>query len=271
MAVSSVSDQGRHEGFAALRLFPICPPTRLMEHGSRVQQPTPGREGRERGQGLPLYSKRLLEVQGQAKATPGRSDRLVGWELKELKAWRGRYSLRSGGMCMELWHPERLLKVLALLRFRRLLDPVTDPVSMRDIGTGSNPVRGRCERLGVFGFASLDTPQVCHPAGLAYRCGQAGGTLGMKLFWYFETTPSGQYIGVVSPFNGVSRLVGLLQPRPPQTAGIGVQSQRICPGAFFLPDFERESARLPHLSAHICACSKMTSSTNMQRRLRRFP
>lgn len=83
---------------------------------------------------------------------------------------------------MELWQPKRLLKVLALLRFRRLLDPVTDPVSMRDLGTGSNPVRGRDKRLGVFDCASLDTPQVCHPAGLAYRCGQARGTLVMKLF-----------------------------------------------------------------------------------------
>jgi hypothetical protein len=271
MAVSSGSSQaGRGKGFATLRLFRTCPLTRLLRHNPRAKQLTPGREERERGQGLPLYSKRLLEVQGQAKATPGQSDRLVGWELKELKAWRGRYSLRSGGMCMELWHPKRLLKVLALLRFRRLLDPVTDPVSMRDVRTGSNPVRGRCERLGVFDCASLDTPQVCHPAGLAYRCGQARGTLDMKLFACFEATPSGQYIGVASPFNGVSHLVELLQLRPPQSAGIDTQPQRNCPGAFFLPDFDRDFARVPHLSAQICACSKMTSSINMLHRLRRF-
>lgn len=272
MAVSTGFDQaGRDKGFATLRLFESCPLTRLLRHELTARRPAPGREERARGQGLPLYSKRLLEVQGQAKATPGRSDRLVGWELEELKAWRGRYSLRSGGMCMELWQPERLLKVLALLRFRRLLDPVTDPVSMRDGRTGSNPVRGRCERLGVFGCASFDTPQVCHPAGLAYRCGQAGGTLDMKLLACFEATPSGQYIGVASPFNGVSHLVELLQQRPPQVAGVEVQPQRIYPGAFFLPDFDRDFARVPHLLAEICACSKVTSSINMQHRLRRFP
>jgi hypothetical protein len=266
MAVYSVSDQGKCEGFAALRLCPTCPLLRLLRHDPRARQLTPGREERERGQGLPLYSKRLLEVQGQAKATPGQSDRLVGWRLKEPKAWRGRYSLRSGGMCMELWHPKRLLKVLALLRSRRLLDPVTDPVSMRDVGTGSNPVRGRYERLGVFGCASFDTPQVCHPAGLAYRCGQAGGTLDMKLFACFEATPSGQYIGVASPFNGVSHLVGLLQLEPPRTAGLGIQPQRTCPGAFFLPAF----ARVPHMPAHICACSKVTCFVNTWHRIRRL-
>lgn len=266
MTVSPVLDQGKRKDFAALRLWPACPLPRLIGRDTRARQLTPGREGRARGQGLPLYSKQLLEVQGQAKATPGRSDRLVGWRLKEPEAWRGNYSLRSGGMCMELWHPERLLKVLALLRFRRLLDPVTDPVSMRDVGTGSNPVRGRCERLGVFDCASCDTPQVCRPAGLAYRCGQAGGTLDMKLFACFEATPSGQHIGVASPLNGVSHLVGLLQVELIQTAGLGAQPQRTCPGAFLVPDF----ARIPHMSARICACSKVTHPVDTWHRIRRL-
>lgn len=59
--------------------------------------------------------------------------------------------------------------------------PVTDPVSALDIGTGSDPVRGRYERLGVFVSVSLSTRRRAAILSVAYQCGQARGTLNMKL------------------------------------------------------------------------------------------
>lgn len=137
-----------------------------------------GRGGRE-GRACPCHSN--MEIQGQALTlTPGRSDQSVGWGHRPV-ARRGHYSLRSGGICIEVWRPERHAIGLGAPSIPVVSQSVMNPASMRDYRAGSNPVRGRCKRLGVFDLASLSTRRRAAILSVAYRCGQARGTLHMKL------------------------------------------------------------------------------------------
>lgn len=88
---------------------------------------------------------------------------------------------------------------------------------------------------------------------VAYHCGQARGTLDMKLFAYFEATPHGQHGGVASHLTGVS-LCRNRTNSPPTTH----EAQSICPGLFSCLPRERLKRMLqgsiqtpPAIAAHV--------------------
>lgn len=177
MAMFPSSECAWLKDFAPLRLTSSCPLTRQKQQLSRAQRWTPGREWRARGQGLPLYS-----TKGDSKTSRDtRSVRSVG--RLRLKAHSSAGTLLTPQRRHMRGTPaaESCFRSWRSFNSRRLLIPVMDPDSTLDIGTGSNPVRGPCQGLGVFILMSLST---CHRAAIllvAYRCGQARGTLNMKL------------------------------------------------------------------------------------------
>ena len=159
--------------------LPYCPSSGALQFRRTPDARERGKRGRA---GLALVTPNgFMEIQRQADD----DERPVGRSVSRLGPYRpiarrGHYSLRSGGICVELRQLKTAVGLGAPSIPRHCCSSVTDPGSTLDNRTGSNPVRGPCEGLGVFVLVSLSTRRRAAILSVTYLCGQARGKLNMK-------------------------------------------------------------------------------------------
>lgn len=144
------------------------------------------------GQGLALLPHReTVGTEGKLDLTPRRSRRLSSVGYSRSKQDPRHYSWAVAAYALRSGRPHKgRLEVLALLRFRGLLNPVKHPAARLDNGTGSNPVSshpvGYGVRLSVF-VSSRPVGAGERHAGMPARVrGPSVGAVGTLAIFIFE-------------------------------------------------------------------------------------
>lgn len=122
------------------------------------------------GQGLALLPHReTVGTEGKLDLTPRRSRRLSSVGYSRSKQDPRHYSWAVAAYALRSGRPHKgRLEVLALLRFRGLLNPVKHPAARLDNGTGSNPVSSHPVGYGVRLSVFVSSPRGRH-AGMPAR------------------------------------------------------------------------------------------------------